>query len=147
MVLIVATCKDASLGVVDCAIRLVPFDVFIAIFGGGDGEDDYEGEDDETWGDSRKCVEELKDGDGEEETAGREERVSKGSGGDGVQYARCRRSVIEQPARKKQSSERKSSRKPSRGRWEDAYMLATLRNCSKRFRGRKVMMVYFEVIT
>lgn len=45
----------------------MPFDVFVAIFERGDAPDDEKGEDDETGGDGVEFVEELEDGDGEEE--------------------------------------------------------------------------------
>lgn len=54
----------------------MPFDVFVAIFERGDTPDNEQREDDETGGDGVEFVEELEDGDGEEEAV-RVELVSK----------------------------------------------------------------------
>lgn len=66
-VLPATTLEDTDLGVVNATIRLMPFDVFVAIFERGDTPDDEQRKDDETRGDGVEFVEELKDGNGEEE--------------------------------------------------------------------------------
>ena len=61
------TGEDADLGLVHALVGLVPFDVFVPVLGGGDGEDDDEREDDEAGGDGGEDGEELEEGDACEE--------------------------------------------------------------------------------
>ena len=52
------------------AIGRVPFVVFVAILGSGDGENDEKGKNDETGGDCRELGEELEDSNSQEEDVG-----------------------------------------------------------------------------
>ena len=61
--------EDTDLRVVDLSIRLMPFDVFIAVLYGGESEDDDKGQDNETGTDCREAGDELEDTNEQEEPA------------------------------------------------------------------------------
>lgn len=56
--------QDISDRVIDFAIRLMPFEIFVTVLESGDTEDGEKGQDDKTGRDGCKFGEELEDGDG-----------------------------------------------------------------------------------